>query len=423
MSLAFYLTSALLALCILLIVLRPFRLPVVIPPLVGAGLLILSGLAPVSAIRTVWGLVWDATLTLLGLMVISLVLDRGGFFRWCALRIARASGGSGRRAWWGLMLLAWVATAVLANDGAMLILVPIYAELLLASGATRAQAYAYLFPVGFLIDVASTPLVTSNLTNIMVADYFRIGFGDYARLMAGPSLVLGLASLGLTWLAFRAHVPERLALDAAIPHRPHGVIFAAGWAALAALGLGFALAHAYHLPVCAVVGTVALGLLVVGLASGQLALVDVPRLTPWDVPVFALSLFVMVEAVGRTGGQALLADAWMAIAPALRPLGVGTSVALLSAGLNNLPALLLGILSFQSVPDAATPAAIAASVVGANVAPKLTPYGSLATLLWMGLLAGKGFRVGWGEYLRHGLLLTPPVLVLGLLAAWWLVPR
>ncbi|MNL47819.1 Arsenical pump membrane protein [compost metagenome] len=80
--------------------------------------------------------------------------------------------------------------------------------------------------------------------------------------------------------------------------------------------------------------------------------------------------------------------------------------------------MLLGLLSFQHAPEVATPAAIAASVVGANVAPKLTPYGSLATLLWMGLLGAKGFRVGWGEYLRYGLLLTPPVLLLGLLAAW-----
>ncbi|HEY9900072.1 MAG TPA: ArsB/NhaD family transporter [Pantanalinema sp.] len=415
---AYYFSVALLALCILLIVVRPFRLPVVAPPLAGAAVLMASGLAPLSAIATVWGLVWDATLTLLGLMVISLVLDRAGFFAWCARRIAQASGGDGRRAWWGLMLLAWATTAVLANDGAMLILVPIYAELLLKSGATRAQAYAYLFPVGFLIDVASTPLVTSNLTNIMAADYFRIGFGEYARMMAVPSLVLGLASLGFGWLAFRSQVPERLALEAAAPRRPAGPMFAAGWAALAALGLGFGLAHAFHWPVCWVVGAVALGLLALGLASGQLALIDVPRLTPWDIPVFALSLFVMVEAVARTGGQALLAAGWLAVDPGLRPLAVGGSIAALAAGLNNLPALLLGLLSFQHAPEVATPAAIAASVVGANVAPKLTPYGSLATLLWMGLLGAKGFRVGWGEYLRYGLLLTPPVLALGLLAAW-----
>ncbi|MNX86604.1 Arsenical pump membrane protein [compost metagenome] len=418
MNLAFYLSSALLALCILLIVWRPFRMPVVAPPVAGAAVLLLTGLTPPSAIATVWGLVWDATLTLLGLMVISLVLDRGGFFRWCAGRIALASGGNGKRAWWGLMLLAWATTAVLANDGAMLILVPIYAELLLRSGATRAQVYAFLFPVGFLIDVASTPLVTSNLTNIMAADYFRLGFGEYARLMALPSLVLGLAALGFGWLAFRAQVPERLSLSTAVAPRPRGLVFAAGWTALAALGLGFGLAHVFHWPVCAVVGAVALGLLAVGLMAGELALVDVPRLTPWHIPVFALSLFVMVEAVARTGGQHLLAETWLAVGPGLRPLSVGGTIGALSAGLNNLPALLLGLLSFGQAPEVATPAATAASVVGANVAPKLTPYGSLATLLWMGLLGAKGFQVGWGEYMRHALRLTPPVLVLGLLAAW-----
>ncbi len=94
----------------------------------------------------------------------------------------------------------------------------------------------------------------------------------------------------------------------------------------------------------------------------------------------------------------------------------GLSVTALSAGLNNLPAL-LGIRE-SGVTGPARDALLYGAVVGADIGPKLTPIGSLATLLWLHVLRGRGLQVTWGEYLRAGLLLTPPVLLAGLLALW-----
>ncbi|MGE5708227.1 MAG: ArsB/NhaD family transporter [Bacteroidota bacterium] len=390
---------------------RPKGLPLFLFPLLGALLVLLLGIEPWSALPGIWKIVGDATLTLISLMGISLALDQLGFFRWCSQSLLVLSGGDEKKTWWALMLLAWVVTAVLANDGAMLILVPIYAEML--KGLDRKAFLAFLFPVGFLIDVASTPLVTSNLTNIMLADAFHLSFVEYARLMALPSLALGAAGLGLCWLVFRRHLPTRLdSPDDFDP--PHRWI---GWTALTLLLLGFSLAHLFQASVSFVVGSVAVFTILAARWKKACTLSFILRKTPWEIVLFAFSLFVLVDALARAGGLAILLDTWKTFAPSWRPLGIGATVGLLSALLNNLPALLLGLLGFQAHPAMATPSALAAALVGANVAPKLTPFGSLATLLWMRLLADRGIRIGWGEYLRLSLWLTPPMVALGLLVA------
>ena len=123
---------------------------------------------------------------------------------------------------------------------------------------------------------------------------------------------------------------------------------------------------------------------------------------------------------GLTAQYGLWLSGWAAKGEAQGLFASGLSVAALSAGLNNLPALLTALLGLQdSGLSAETQKTLTyAAVVGADIGPKLTPIGSLATLLWMHVLGRRGLTVTWGQYFRAGLLLTPPVLLVGLLALW-----
>lgn len=396
---------------LVLVIWRPGGLHEAVPPAVAALLLLVTGIEPLAALRGLFALTGDALATLLGLMVLSQVLDRAGFFRWCAWRVAALSRHHGGRAWWGLMLLACAVTALLANDGAMLMLVPLYAELLRAARLERAQLLAYLMPLGFLIDIASTPLVTSNLTNIMLADAAHLTFWRYAQIMAPASAALIATSLAGMWLVYRARVPARLDLPET-PPKLDRLIFVAGWGALALLVAGVSVAHLVGWAIGGVVDAVALGLLGLAFAAGHLKPAELPRMAPWSVVVFALALFAVVDAVARTGGSALLA-AVLHAAPG--PLALAGLLGLAANVVNNLPALFWALLSLGAPHW--TPQAIATTLVAVNVASKLLPYGSLSTLLWLKLLADKGVRIGWGEYLRTSLWLMPPIAVIGLLAA------
>ncbi len=208
----------------------------------GAVIALLSGVVSPGDIPVVWGIVWNATATFIAIIVISLLLDEAGFFEWAALHVARWGRGSGRRLFAFIVLLGAAVSALFANDGAALILTPIVIAMLLALGFSPAATLAFIMAAGFIADTASLPLVVSNLVNIVSADYFGIGFAEYASVMLPVNLVSIAATLGVLLLYFRKDLPGRYALTALKAPREairDPATFKAGWWVLALLLIGF----------------------------------------------------------------------------------------------------------------------------------------------------------------------------------------
>ena len=392
----------------------------------GAVVALAAGVIHLSDLPVLWHATWNATLTLVSLIVLSLLLDAAGFFRWAALYVARWGGGSGRRLFVLLTLFSALVAALFANDGGVLILTPITLELAAVLGLPVAGTLAFALAVGFVVDAASLPLTISNLTNIIAADSFSLGFGGYARVMLPVDLAV-VAACVLVLLAMYGRVlPRRYDLAAldtpASAVRSWGV-FRAGWAAVPLLLLGAFFAESSGVPLCAVVGAAALLVGVVAARSGAVSTRQILRAAPWNVVAFSLAMYAVVYGL-RGAGVTGVYGSWLAgvaahgTLPAV--LASGLSVAGLSAGLNNLPALLTAVLGVQGsgVSGHVRQALVLGSIVGADIGPKLTPIGSLATLLWLHVLRGRGLNVSWGQYFRAGVRLTPPVLMVGLLALW-----
>ena len=409
---------------IALVIWQPKGLGVGWSAMLGAALALLTGVVEVGQIPTVWGFVWNATFTFVAVIIISLVLDEAGFFECAALHVARWGKGSGRRLFTCLVLLGAAVAALFANDGAALILTPIVIAMLLALRFTPRATLAFVMAAGFIADTASLPLVVSNLVNIVSADYFDIGFAEYASVMVPVNLVSVAATLiVLTWF-FRRDIPDNY--DVTQLKDPRSAVvdrttFYAGWAVLALLLVGFFGLERIGVPISAVAGAGALLLLGVAAHGQVISTRKVIREAPWQIVVFSLGMYLVVYGLrneGLTDHMARLLDVFAGYGLWGATVGTGLLTAFLSSVMNNMPTVLVGALSIDASQAEGTvrEAMIYANVIGSDLGPKFTPIGSLATLLWLHVLARKNIKITWGYYFRVGAILTLPVLLVTLAA-------
>jgi arsenical pump membrane protein len=409
---------------IALVIWQPRGLGIGWSALGGAAIALLAGVVSLSDVPVVWGIVWNATATFVAIIIVSLLLDEAGFFEWAALHVARWGGGHGRRLFVLIVLLGAAVSALFANDGAALILTPIVIAMLRALGYRDKATLAFVMAAGFIADTASLPLIVSNLVNIVSADFFGIGFAEYASVMAPVDLASIAATLVVLLLFFRRDIPA--SYDVAQLRAPGEAIrdaatFKAGWVVLALLLAGFFLLDPMGVPVSAVAAAGAALLLVIAARGHVIETRKVLRGAPWQVVIFSLGMYLVVYGLrnaGLTDHLASLLDftaqggVWGAA------FGTGIVAALLSSVMNNMPTVLVGALSIDATQATGSvrEAMIYANVIGCDLGPKITPIGSLATLLWLHVLGQKGVRIGWGYYFKVGATLTVPVLLVTLAA-------
>ena len=390
----------------------------------GAAVALAAGVIHLSDIPVVWHIVWNATGTFIAIIIISLLLDKAGFFEWAALHVARWGAGRGRMLFVLLILLGAAVSALFANDGAALILTPIVIAMLLALRFSPQATLAFVMAAGFIADTASLPLVVSNLVNIVSADFFKIGFAEYASVMIPVDIVSVAATLIVLFLYFRRDIPANYDLTqlpdpvAAIHDR---ATFVAGWWVLALLLVGFFWLEGLGVPISAVAAVGALILLAVAGKGHVISTREVIKGAPWQVVFFSLGMYLVVYGLRNAGLTDYLTSmlngfadhgVWGAA------LGTGFLTAFLSSIMNNMPTVLVGALSIDATTaqGVVKEAMVYANVIGSDLGPKITPIGSLATLLWLHVLDKKSIHISWGYYFRVGAMLTLPVLLITLSA-------
>ncbi|UIN19606.1 arsenic transporter [Herbaspirillum frisingense] len=390
----------------------------------GAAVALALGVIHWADIPTVWHIVWNATATFIAVIIISLLLDRAGFFEWAALHVARWGKGNGRRLFVLLVLLGATVSAIFANDGAALILTPIVIAMLQALRFSPQATLAFVMAAGFIADTASLPLVVSNLVNIVSADYFKLGFAQYASVMIPVDLAALAATLLALLVFFRKDIPgsyDLSQLEAPAAAIRDKATFSAGWWVLGLLLLGFFGLEGSGVPISAVAAAGALILLVVAARGGVIPTREVLKGAPWQIVFFSLGMYLVVYGLRNAGLTNLLTQVLNGLAEHglwTATLGTGFLTAILSSVMNNMPTVLVGALSIDAATadGAVREAMVYANVIGCDLGPKITPIGSLATLLWLHVLDQKKLHISWGYYFGIGAVLTMPVLLVTLAA-------
>jgi arsenical pump membrane protein len=323
-----------------------------------------------------------------------------------------------------IVLLGASVSALFANDGAALILTPIVMAMLMALEFSPAATLAFVMAAGFIADVASLPLIISNLVNIVSADFFKIGFKDYASVMIPVNIVAIIAALAVLLLYFRQSIPARYDINQL--KQPNEAIrdlitFRTGWAVLVLLLVGFFGLEPLGVPISAVASAGALLLFVVAARGHVISTRRVLLEAPWQIVFFSLGMYLVVYGLrnaGLTDHIARLLDYFAQGGIWGAAFGTGILTALLSSIMNNMPTVLVGALSIDATnaTGVVKDAMIYANVIGCDLGPKITPIGFLATLLWLHVLARKGMRITWGYYFKVGAVLTMPVLLVTLAA-------
>lgn len=393
----------------------------------GAVIALLTGVVSLADIPAVWHIVWNATSTLIAIIIINLLLDEAGFFEWAALHVARWGKGNGYRLFAYIVLFGAVMSALFANDGAVLILTPILMAMLSALQFDKRATIAFVMAAGFISDTGSIPLVVSNLVNILTADFFGLGFSDYASVMVPVNLASVLASLLVLLLFYRRAIPAQYAVENL--KNPREVIkdpltFKAGWLVLFLLLVAFYVFEPMGVPVSVIAGLGALLLLAVAQVRGKIATRNVLRHAPWHIVIFSIGMYLVVYGLRNAGLTNAIAGLLNALAQEglyVATVGTGFLTALLSSIMNNLPSVLVGALSIDASATTRVirDGMIYANIIGCDLGPKITPIGSLATLLWLFVLSKKHLAITWGDYFRAGIVLTLPVLLVTLSALVW----
>jgi len=396
------------------VILRPFRLPEAIWAVAGALLLVvLRTILPRDALSGV-AKGTDVYLFLLGMMLLAEVAREEKLFDWLAVQAVRHARGSPQRLFGLIYLVGIAVTVLLSNDATAVVLTPAVAAAVKSAKVTR--PLPYLLICAFIANAASFVLPISNPANLVIYGAHMPALLEWLPRYILPSV----ASIAVTYLLL--YLTQRkafgsLASPSSRALSPNGRIAAMGLGVTAIVLLtASALDWPLGLPT-AITGILTATLV---LAKAKKSPLIILRGISWSVLPLVAGLFVIVEAINKTGmvrAVSALLQQTASQSPARAAWASGIGVAFFSNLANNLPS---GLIAADVVGNAHVPEIIRnAILIGVDLGPNLSVTGSLATILWLVALRREGQTVSGWNFLKLGLLIMTPALVAALAALWW----
>jgi len=389
---------------------RPFKLPEAIWAVGGAALLLVSGLLPLAEGLKAVGKGLDVYLFLAGMMLLSETARREGLFDWVAAYAVNRANRSPRRLFMLIYAVGVVVTTFLSNDATAVVLTP---AVFAATRKARVEPLPYLFICAFIANAASFVLPISNPANLVLYGDHTPALGRWLASFALPSLLSIAATVFVLFWSQGPALGDHCDCDVDQPKLSQG-----GWTALAGIGLtAIALMAVSAFDMQLGLPTCILGALttVLVLVSNREAPWPTLGKVSWSVLPLVAGLFVLVEALNRTGLATALSNALRTASVASIPgaaAGAGALVAVISNLINNLPA---GLIASTAIIQAHPPQKIIdALLIGVDLGPNLSITGSLATVLWLTAIRREKQDVGFWRFLKVGALVMPPALALAI---------
>ena len=420
---------------------RPKGVNEAIPATIGAVFILMTGSVSISDLWQITETIGGAAITIIATIVMALVLESFGFFKWTAELLAHQAKGSGIRLFWYVNLLCFLMTLFVNNDGSILITTPILIILLNNLGVKHHQKIPYLLSGALIATASSAPIGVSNIVNLIALKIVHMDLYMQAAMMFVPATVGLLFLVLLLFLIFYKKLPK------VIPTKVTGMVTGSYhplknstslltkqntrfmlkillFVLIVRISLFLASYYGIPVSVMAVIGSAVL----LGWRWFYLKIspIDVLKRTPWYILVFAFSMYVVIYGLHNIGLTTLLINVMDPIVSGSllhASVMMGGLLSILSNIFNNHPALMVGTLTLMNMNlDPLTlKVSYLATVIGSDMGSLLLPMGTLATIMWMHIVKSSGIKITWRQYMKVTFIVIPPATLLTLVLLYYWV--
>ncbi|SDG37173.1 arsenite efflux membrane protein ArsB [Fontibacillus panacisegetis] len=424
------------AITVIMMLWRPRGVNEWIPTAVSAVCVFLIGIVPLTDVLSIGGIVSGAAITILSTIVMSIVLESIGFFRWAAINLAIKANGSGYKLFWYINLLCFLMTLFFNNDGSILITTPIIIQTLTLLKFKPEQQFPYLISGALVATASSAPIGVSNLANLIALNIVELDINTYAAMMFVPSMlgIICIPTLLYFYFKNKKIIPSQIPTDI---HSAQSPLFSDSdgqppidWA-LFRVCISIVILTRISFFVLAPLGVPtewpaimgALVLILIRWYKKGIAPSDVLKKTPWSILIFAFSMYVLVYGLHNTGMTEIIINQF---GPSAREGSFnavfifGLLLTVLSNICNNLPSIMIGTFSVadMGLDVHSMQVAYLGNVIGADIGSLILPIGTLATLIWIYTLRRYQISIKWVDYVKVTILVIPISLIVSLLGLY-----
>jgi len=414
------LSGVILAVTLAFILVRPRNISEALAASVGGLLVVALGLVSISETVEILDETSNVLIFLVGMMTVSGIAERAGFFTWAGNLAIRVGRGSVFRLYLAIFAIGTAVTITLSLDATAIVLTPVVFGMVRTLGI---KPIPFMFACVYTANTGSLLLPVSNLTNLLVYEAFSMDLLRFALIMIFPAAFAIVTNLLIFVLLFREDIRGTYTRVDYVDTINVPAFFRFATFCLAAVLISIVIASLMDIPIGLVALTGSLIATVIARIRNWMPVRDVANSVSWRLLPLVVGLFLVVRAVQNAGFEEVVQSAFLRFEPGegfLQILFIAAGTAIGSNLINNVPmtVLLVNDLSPLVADGSMSEISVYAALIGTNVGPNLTVVGSLATLIWLGIIRGRGMRMTARDYLAIGIATTPPVMLAACFGLW-----